>query len=667
MSSTVSTKIKSVTGLMLVAAITLQPVFVSAQQAAQQQQPASGEPNTQQAAPAPIHASGLPDFTHGARMWPNVIMPYAPFEISPANFANGPSLDKMMRDGKLYLSLADAITLAVENNLDVAIQRLNAPMADADILRAKAGSSTRFGGAGVSEGSAIGYGSGGSVAPTVSAAPLFGGPPGFNNGTSSYDPVLFGSISAEHSTSLSTQNLAAFGGNTPTSVSVISAKPNTGLVNMTYSQAWASGTQLTVSANNNRVTSPFNTLNPQVSSFFSTTVTQHLLDGFGRGPNVRYLKVAKNNREVTDLVFKLQVITTVNIVQDLYWDLVSAVENIKVQERSLAVSTKLVNDDKRQVEVGTLAPISVVQAEAQKASDQQNLIIAQTNYQQLGVAMKNLILKNLSDPAVLTAEVVPTDKIEIPPIEPVTPIQDLVSTAITSRTELQESRININNRDLSLKTTRNSLLPQLDAFGTFTSRGVGGVGHVCPNNSQPCNTALTPVDVSGFSGAFGNAIGGQNPDYTIGAQFTMVLRNRSAQADLAQALVERRQASLRLRQIENQVRVEVAAAQIGLTQGRAQIDAATKQRVFEEQSLDAEQKKFALGASTSYLVIQVTRDLVNALSAEVAAKDAYMKARVEMDRVIGQTLTHNNIILEDAAEGQLKHPPTPIPVTKQDN
>jgi outer membrane protein TolC len=219
---------------------------------------------------------------------------------------------------------------------------------------------------------------------------------------------------------------------------------------------------------------------------------------------------------------------------------------------------------------------------------------------------------------------------------------------------------------MSMKTVRNSLLPQLDAFGTFTSRGVGGVGHVCPNTSSPCNSALSPLALSSFGGAFGDAIGGQNPDYTIGVQFSMVLRNRSAQADLAQALLEKRQASLRLRQIENQVRVEVASAQIGLTQGRAQIEAAIKQRQFEEKSLDAEQKKFALGASTSYLVIQVTRDLVNALSAEVAAKDSYMKARVEMDRCIGQTLMHNNIILEDAAQGALKHPPTPVPVAKQD-
>jgi outer membrane protein len=652
------TNFRAITGLMLAAAMMLQPVFLAAQSAA--------APSTQQAAPEQMHPIGLPDFTKGPKMFPNVIQPYAAFEIAGPDYANGPGLDKLVREGKIYLSLADAITLSIENNIDVAIQRLNAPMADADILHTKAGTSPRAGLPSVTEGSAVGYGSGGSFAPTVSAAPLFGGAPGFNSGTSSFDPVLFGTVSAEHSTSLNTASLAQFGGSSPTTVSVITAKPNTGLVNLTYSQAFTSGTQLTVSANNNRVTSPFNTLNPQVSSYFSTTVTQHLLDGFGKGPNVRYLKIAKNNREVTDLAFKLQVITTVNLVSDLYWDLVSAAENIKVQERSLAVSSKLVNDDKRQVEVGTLAPISVVQAEAQKASDQQNLIIAQTNYQQLGVAMKNLILKNLNDPAVLTAEVVPTDKIEVPPVEPVVPIQDLVNSAISGRTELQESRININNRDMSIKTTKNSLLPQLDAFGTFTSRGVGGVGHVCPNASTPCNAALVPFAISGFGGAFGDAVGGLNPDYTLGVQFSMVLRNRSAQADLAQALVEKRQANLRLRQIENQVKVEVVSAQIGLTQGRAQIEAAMKQRVFEEQSLDAEQKKFALGASTSYLVIQVTRDLVNALSAEVAAKDAYMKARVEMDRCIGQTLMHNNIILEEAAQGALKHPPTPVPVSKQD-
>jgi outer membrane protein TolC len=649
---------------LLAAAMMLQPVFLAAQQGGN-----IAPPSQTQTAPEPVHQIGLPDFTHGRKMFPNVIQPYAPFEIAAPDFANGPGLGKMYRDGKLYLSLADAISLSIENNLDVAIQRLNAPMADADVLHAKAGNATRAGLPAVTEGSAVGYSSGGSFAPMVGALPIFGGAPNFNNGFSSYDPIVFGSVSAEHATSLSTQNLAAFGGSTPTTVSVITAKPNTGTVSTGYSQAFSSGTQLLVQATNSRVTSPFNTLNPQVSSYFSTTVTQHLLDGFGRGPNLRYLKIAKNNREVTDLIFKLQIITTVNLVQDLYWDLVSAQENIEVMERSLAVSTKLVNDDKRQVEVGTLAPISVVQAEAQKASDQQNLIVAQTNYQQLGVAMKNLILKNLSDPAILTAEVVPTDKIDIPPVEPVVPIQELVNTAISARTELAESRININNRDMSLRTVRNSLLPQLDAYGQFVSRGVGGVGHVCgvtPTSSGACPQALTADSLSGFGGAFGNAIGGLNPDYTIGVQFLMTLRNRSAQADLAQALLDKRQSALRLRQIENQVRVEVASAQIGLTQGRAQIESAIKQRQFEEQSLDAEQKKFALGASTSYNVILVERDLVTALNSLVAAKDAYMKARVEMDRCIGQTLAHNNIILEEAAQGQLKHAPTPVPVAKQD-
>jgi outer membrane protein len=653
MSTSIRTTIKTTTGLMLAAAMTLQPVFLAAQDASKPAAP----PQQTQAQPEQVHQIGLPDFTRGRKPWPNVIQPYAPFEISAPDYSNGPGLNKLFRDGKMYLSLSDAVMLAIENNLDVAIQRLNAPMADADIMRAKSGNGTRAGEPSVTEGSSIGPISGGSFAPMVGSAPLFGSVPGFSGGGSSFDPVIFGTMSAEHSTSLSTANLSQFAGGAATgaAVQVISARPNTGLVNLGYSQAFITGTQLTVSVNNNRVTSPFNTLNPQISSYFSTTITQHLLDGFGKGPNVRSIKIAKNNREVTDLVFKLQIITTVNQVSDLYWDLVSAAESIKTQERALAVSTKLFNDNKRQVEVGTLAPITIVQAEAQMASDNQNLIIAQTNFQQLGMAMKNLVLKNISDPAVLTAEVIPTDKIEVPPIEPVVPIQDLVNTAISARTELAESRINMNNRDMSIKTTRNSLLPQLDAFGTWTSRGVSGVGHT-----------PTPVVVGGFSDSFGDALLGSNPDYTIGLQMTMVLRNRSAQADLAQALLEKRQSGLRLRQIENQVRVEVANAQIALTQGRAQINAAIKQRELSEKSLDAEQKKFQLGASTSYLVIQAQRDLVTALSAEVSAKDSYMKARVEMDRCIGATLLHNNIILEEAATGQLKHPPTPVPTSKQD-
>jgi outer membrane protein TolC len=244
----------------------------------------------------------------------------------------------------------------------------------------------------------------------------------------------------------------------------------------------------------------------------------------------------------------------------------------------------------------------------------------------------------------------------------VVPVQDLVAGAIRSRSELQQSRIDMNNRDISIKTTKNSLLPQVDAFGTWTSRGVAGLGHVTPTPSNP-----TGIDsLGGLGGALPTAVFGRNPDYTLGFQVTVPLRNRSAQADLATSLLEKRQADLRMRQIENQVRVEVANAQIALVQNRVRIDAARKQRELAEKSLDAEQKKFQLGASTNYLVIQAQRDLTTALSAEVQALGLYMISKVEMDRTTGDTLLKNNISLEDAAQGQLKRPPTAVPVARQD-
>lgn len=640
-------RFKECTGFVLAAALMLQPLLLAAQDTPNSGKPANALGNE-------IHPIGLPDFAHSRRGWPNVLLPYSAFDLGPIDAANGPGVDKLFKDGKIYLSLADAISLAIENNLDVAIQRLNAPMSDTDILRTKAGVGTRVGRASVTEGSSINVG-GGSFLGGVGPAPLFGGPPGFQQGTTSFDPVFFGTLQFNHSNIpvTSVANIATQG-----AVSVVT--PNTFTGNMNYSQAFQSGTQLNVNLNNQRATNVQNILVPQFQTSLGVTVSQHLLDGFGMGPNRRQIIIAKNNREVTDLVFKLQIVTTVSQVANLYWTLVSDAEDVKVQERSLQVSEKLLNDNKRQVEIGTLAPIEVVRAEAEVASGRQNLIVSQSTFRQAGTSMKNLILKNISDPSILTAEVIPTDKIDVPPIEPVVPVQDLVSQAITARTELQQSRIDMSNRDLSIKTTKNSLLPQLDAFGSWSGSGVAGT-------QNPIYTVgANPNLIGGYASALGQSFSGNYPNYAIGAQLTMVLRNRSAQADLAQALLEKRQSDLRVKQLENQVRVEVVNAQIALVQNRVRIDAARKQRELAERSLDAEQKKFQLGASTNYLVIQAQRDLTTALSAEVQALGLYMISKVEMERTTGQTLVRNAISLEEAAQGQLKTAPKAAPIARQD-
>ncbi|MGH8632274.1 MAG: TolC family protein, partial [Burkholderiales bacterium] len=347
---------------------------------------------------------------------------------------------------------------------------------------------------------------------------------------------------------------------------------------------------------------------------------------------------------------------TTTQVQNVYWDLVSAAEDVKVRERSLTVAEKLYNDNKRQVEIGTLAPIEIVRAEAEVARTRQDQIVAETLLLQLETQLKHMVLRNLSDPVLSVARLVPTDRITVPPVEPVVPIQELVGTALSARPELAQSRINMRNLDISIKAVKNAMLPAVDAFAYWGGQGTAGL----VNPARP--GSRIPDTLSGGLGtALAQSFGSDFPDYAFGLQISIPIKNRAAQAEAAQAQVEERQAQLRLRQLENTVRVEVQNALIALQQNRARLEAAQKAREFQERTLDAEQKKFQLGASTIYLVIQSQRDLTGAQSGEVKALGDYMKSRVELDRATGLTITKNGIVLDEAYKGQITRPPQVLP------
>ncbi len=282
--------------------------------------------------------------------------------------------------------------------------------------------------------------------------------------------------------------------------------------------------------------------------------------------------------------------------------------------------------------------------------------------QQLGTTMKNLVLRNVSDPSVANAEVVPTDRITVPPVEPVVPIQELIGTALSSRSELAQARIDLHNRDISIRAVKNGLKPTLDGFAFWGGTGTAGVA------ATPAfaDTLRGAGYLGGLGRAFTNLVQSDFPDYAFGVNLQIPIKNRAAQADAAQAQLEERQAEVRLRQLENQVRVEVTNALIGLQQNRARIEAAQKQRELGERSLDAEQKKFQLGASTIFNVIQAQRDLTSALSNEVTALGSYMKSRVEVDRATGETIFKQGIVLDEAFQGRITKPPQALPVAKQD-
>lgn len=607
--------------------------------------------------------------------FPNPFAPYTPREVSPPNLNNTPRIEQLLQNGKLMLSLQDAIALALENNLDIAIARYNLPIADTDIMLANAGQSTRGVNTGVVQGTPGGGVTTGSVSGTPTTGSQGGGAGGTTTGAGgagsgsaglvtstqgagapipSFDPAIVGTLQLDRSNTLSS---SAFSG-------VPVTNQNTGTVNFGYQQGFHWGTQMNVGFNNNRITtnSPFTNFSPLINSNFRVTLSQPLLQGFGLLSNTRFIRIAKNNREISDIAFRLQVITTVNQIQNIYWDLVNAYENVKVQEEALGVANKTLSDNKKQVEIGTLAPIEIVRAQSVVATDQQQVTIARNNLELQQLLIKNALSRTLVDPTLADADVIPTSTMQLPTQEPVTPVQDLVNDALSHRAELAQSRIDLTNRDISNRSTKNSLLPTLSAFAYYQGSGRGGSQNfynLCSHSTVPfgCTPDATPAPSTSYGGTFNELFDSSAPDKGVGLQLTIPLRNRAAQATQVRAQLEYRQAQMRLQQLENQVRIEVRNAQFQVQQNRASVQASQAAVDLAVQSFDAESKKYALGASTSTLVLQQQAALTQARSNLVAAMAAYEKSRVELDRATGLTLNNLGIQVADAERGEVTHMP----------
>jgi outer membrane protein len=595
---------------------------------------------------------------------------YEPVNIAPIDLTNSPRLDALLRGGKLYLSLQDAIALTLENNLDIAVQRYGPLEAQADLQRAKSGGALR----GVNQNITAGPSGAGGLSLNA-----FSGGASSTSGTSSvngvngiisqlgpsvpnYDPVLQGTLSWGHTTSLQTSSFL-FAQN-----SVLS---NTSVANFAVTQGFGTGAQYQISYNSafqNQNTGRL-AINPNITGSVNLFVTQPLLQGFGLPVNRRFIRQAKNALKVQDYVFKEQVISTVSNIVSLYWDLVSFNEQVRVAQQALATSQKLYTDNQKQVEIGTLAPISIVQAEAEVATREQDLTVAETNVLQQETIIKNQLSRNgVSSPAVAEARIVPLDHIRIPDVEPVEPIQDLVGKALAARPEISQSRLNIDSTKLTILGDRNSLLPAVNAFVSLTNNAQVGQANSIPQPDGQggfVQNTPDPFFVGGFGSFLGQIFSRNFPDYRVGVQLSIPLRNRAAQADYTRDVLTLRQNELSFQKQINQIRVDVQNALIALQQARARYQAAVKGRVLEEQTLDAEQKKLALGASVIYNVIQIQRDLANAQGNEVTAESAYIKARNNLDFALGQTLDVNGIDMDEAYRGQVTRPPSAIPVLDQ--
>lgn len=585
------------------------------------------------------------------------LVPYRSKQVPPISLTNSSRLDALMRAGDLYLSIRDAIALTLENNLDLDLQRYGEQIADYNLLHAQAG----------------GFASPVSVAVAAGPASVTGAPPssglqtylvqpvtqvGFL--TPSLDPALIASASWAHQTTPQSSNFV-------TGTAALIQRQD--LNSVTIQKYFSTGTLVSFGLSDNTLTNNNSRaqFEPSTASSLSLNFTQHLLQGFGRGINDRQIRIAKNNREVSDLTFKAQVIATVTAVMDLYWDLVSYQQVVKVQQDAVATDQRLYDNNKKQVEVGTLAPIEVTRAEAQIAADQQALTVAQTNVLQQETILKNALSRNgVQNPVLANAHIIPTDRIQVPDVEAISPIQDSTALALSARPELSQFRILIQNQELAIKGARNELLPSLDFVATVANGGLAGTPVSPPATcvTNPSSTACIPPN-GYFAGGYGTVLGqlfSRNfPTYMAGFNLTLPIHNRAAQADALTTQLNLRQQEVSMQKMENQVRVEVQNAVIALQQARAQHQAAQQALRLQQQTVDAEEKKLALGASTVYNVILTQRDLVTAESNLVAAETAYAKARVEINRATGQTLNDNDISIDEAFRGVVSRPPSPIP------
>ncbi len=601
---------RSAAAMLLAAAISVAPAYG---QATQQTQPTAA----QTAAPTAYTVQlSQYNYSRGPKQFPNLVGPYFPIKVPEPQFANSPRVEQLIHDGKMELALQDAISLALENNLDIAVQRYAPWIADTDILRTMGGGAAR------------------GLTGTGTASVLGNIP------SQSYDPVVTSTLSWDRTTS-PVNNPFISGTGVPSLTALTS---NAAQANFAYSQGFHTGTAYSIAFNNRRAstTSPAAIFNPSVNSSLFFSFSQQLLNGFGLLPNTRNIRIAKGNRKIADLAFKQQVITTVTQVQNLYWEYVFAREDVKVKERSVQLNEKLYNDNKRQVEIGTLAPIEVVRAEAEMARSRQDLIVSQTVQLQQQTLLKNAITKSQLDPTLLSVEIIPTESARAAGQPEIIPFQDAVKQAWESRPDILQAQQNLKIDDITARATRNALLPTVTLLGQYGASGLGG-------NSRVAG-AIVP---GGLSDALRNVYENNFPQYSVQLSMNIPIRNRPAQADSARALLQQHQDETRLRQLQNTIVVDVRNAQIVLEQNRARVETASKSRTLQEQTLDAEQKKYQLGASTLFFVIQAQRDLSQAQSIEVRALVDLMKAKNDFDRALGRTLEANRINIADAKRGQV--------------
>jgi outer membrane protein len=654
---------RSVIALFLAALLVAGPLSPAFAQSPSQNPPSNPAPTppatTQGSSIAPVSSLGLAkyNFTNGPRAFPDLLKPYQQIHIDEPVIINSPRLQQLIHDGKLELTLQDAVELALENSMDIAVQRYYPWIADASILKAKAGGS--------------GYATpGGNFASSTAFLPSF-----------SYDPTVTSTVLVDdRSTPVNNPLISGTGAAGVSTLATL--ETHTTQFNNQVSRGFETGTNLTVSWNNSRTssTSTANLFNPAVQSTLTIGFSQALLNGFGIAVNTRNIRIANNNRKIADWAFAQLAITTITNTITAYWELVYARANVKVDEQAMTVSQKLYSDNKKQLDAGTMAPLDVTRAQSELATDRQNLIVARTVQLQDEQILKNAITKDPLAPDVVNVEIITTDQPTQPAIIENPSFEESLKEAFAKRPELQEQLYNLKNGEIDIQATRNALLPSLTLSGQYSSVGLAGNAPIKGTSTQVPDLQLPILDENGnpvlvngvpifepetktpilgtsqqgFTTAQSQLFHNRFPDYSAQLTLSLPLRNRSAQADSARAILTQRQEEATLQQLKNAALLDVRNTYIALTQDRAQVEAASEARQLQQETFDAEQKKYRLGASTVYNVILTQRDLIAAQGTELRALANLEEAKANYERALGRTLEVNHVTVADAKTGAVE-------------
>jgi len=615
------------------------------------------------------------------------IRPYKPPTIPAIRVRNSSRIQDLIRGGKLYLTAQDAIALALENNIDIESARYQPLIDQWQVELYQAGGSLPGVPTGSSQVSSVTSGQGVSGSQQAAGVSGGNGSSGGNNAvnatisqigptTPALDPVFQQQLSFSH---LSSPQANAVQSQT------LNYIQNLRRYTSSLTEGFITGAQVTLTYSDSylRENAASDELNPSSATALSISLSQNLLQGFGVGVNSRFITVAKANLRLDDLNFKGEIIGVVVNVLNLYYGLGADYEDVRAKQSAVDVAQQFYQNNKKQVEIGTMAPLDVTTAEAQVASSQQDLVISQTTLEQQEVELKNVLSRNgLGDPLIREVQIIPLDHIEVPEQDNLPPLKNLITSALANRTDIAGNKLSFTNAQVSALGTANGVLPQLTALAGATNRGLSGIAQPvprgilvatgqgsttstgaplpipasyapCPGNPTQYCEFPNPYVVGNISTALGQTIRRDFPTEHVGTYLAPTLRNRVAQSDYALDQLNLRQTELQNQRSTNQIAVDVSNQVVGLQQARARYQAAIKNRVLEQQLLEAEQKRFLLGASTTFLVVQQQRDLATAQSSEIAALVAYSNSRVTLDQTLGATLETNHITVSEALKGHV--------------